>query len=93
MNVRIQLFATLRLQTGKKSVDLDVPEGSSVAYAIAQFLQLIDPSLHGQVVDRERGGYALVILLDGQPIAADTLQQDGQTVALLPPLGGGCPQM
>lgn len=81
MIIQVLLFASYREMAGTSRLEVEVPEGSSVAAVVA--------SLRG------RGG-ALASLPEDPPVAVNrtwvpshTSLADGDEVALLPPVAGG----
>ena len=88
MQVTVKLFSHLRLELGR-SLILDLAEGATVAEAIERIGSMASLELQSMIVDRERGGYRLVPLVNGRRSSAEARLFDGDTVSLLPPLGGG----
>ncbi len=81
MTVTVKLFASLRREAGTGEVELELPDGATVADAVAALRAgplpwLPDRETFAVAVDRE---YAA----DGTPL------QDGAEVALVPPVSGG----
>ncbi len=75
------LFAGLRETIGEKELDVELPEGSSLAELMGELEQA-----HAALV-RYRG--RLVISLNAERVPLGTLLADGDEVALLPPVSGG----
>jgi molybdopterin converting factor small subunit len=75
MHIRVRLFASLRERYGRDIADVSVPEGATVH----SVFEALFPGLELRV------GYALNAELTGP----GTPVQEGDEVALLPPLGGG----
>ena len=88
LQVTVKLFSHLRLELGR-SLTLDLAEGATVAEAIERIGSMASPELQSMIVDRERGGYRLVPLVNGRRSRPEALLAEGDTVSLLPPLGGG----
>ena len=81
MRVRVLLFAELREAAGKTALELELPEGSTVAGLLAALRQS-HPALAGPL---SRAKVAV-----GRRIAPeDRRLLPGEEVALLPPVGGG----
>lgn len=81
MTIQVLLFASYREMAGTSRLEVDVPEGSTVAAVVASL--------------RQRGG-ALASLPEDPPVAVNrtwapshTSLADGDEVALLPPVAGG----
>jgi molybdopterin synthase catalytic subunit len=76
MNVTVRLFAILRERAGRDRVELELPEGASVADALA-------------AVDDLAGGLSLVMAVNREYAPADQTLQPGDELALIPPVSGG----
>jgi molybdopterin converting factor subunit 1 len=76
MKVTVRLFAILRERAGSDRLELDLPEGASVADALAE-------------VDDLAGGLRLVMAVNREYAAADTRLEPGDELALIPPVSGG----
>lgn len=81
MTIQVLLFASYREMAGASRLEVEVPAGSTVAAVVATL--------------RERGG-GLASLPADPPVAvnrtwapSDTPLEDGDEVALLPPVAGG----
>ena len=74
---------------GKRSLALDLPDGATVSTVLERLRQMAGSEVESMIVDEERGGYRLLTLVDGHRAGSDTILKDGDTVSLLPPLGGG----
>jgi molybdopterin synthase catalytic subunit len=83
MRVEVRLFAWQRAQTGRRSVSLDLPDGSDVATAWAALvadLPVLAPSASSVRFAR-----------NGRYVDADTVLAAGDEVAVIPPVAGGAP--
>jgi MoaE-MoaD fusion protein len=76
MKVTVRLFAVLRERAGSDRLELDLPEGASVADALAE-------------VDDLAGGLRLVMAVNREYAAADHRLEPGDELALIPPVSGG----
>lgn len=81
MKVRIVAFATARDAIGESSIDVEMPDDSTLA-ELADRLRSDFPSL-------EPIWSRLAVAIDGQIADASARLQDGSEVALLPPVSGG----
>jgi molybdopterin converting factor subunit 1 len=81
MRINVKLFAILRERAGVSELTLDLPEGATLATAREPLLARL-PALRGQLA---RCAYAVNRSYAG----ADTTLQDGDEVALIPPVSGG----
>ncbi len=81
MQINVKLFALLRERAGVSGFALDLPDGATVASAreplLAQF-----PALHQHLA---RCAYAVNRSYAG----ADAVLNDGDELALIPPVSGG----
>ena len=89
MQVRVRLFSHLRLALGRRTLDLDLPEGAKVATAIERVRSMADSDLESMIVDRERAGYRLVVMVNGRHASPERHLQEGDVLSLLSPISGG----
>jgi molybdopterin converting factor subunit 1 len=81
MRIRVKLFAILRERAGAQDVSLDLPDGSRIAHAADALLKQF-PQLSSYL---PRVAYAV-----NQTYAKpDTVLNDGDELALIPPVSGG----
>ncbi|HEX8206456.1 MAG TPA: molybdenum cofactor biosynthesis protein MoaE [Solirubrobacteraceae bacterium] len=76
MQVKVRLFAQLRERAGSSSVDVELPEGASVADAIAAL---------GDVA----AGLPVVMAVNREYADEGAVLSPGDEVALIPPVSGG----
>jgi molybdopterin synthase catalytic subunit len=74
MQIRVRLFAALRERAG--TAELELPEGATVAQALARL---------GHVLD----GVGAVMAVNRRYVDAETALREGDEVALIPPVSGG----
>jgi molybdopterin converting factor subunit 1 len=80
LRVRVRLFASYREAAGTGQLEADLPRGARVADLLAR-LQPRVPALAAA-----RGLVAVNLAY----VDADTVLHDGDEVALIPPVSGGC---
>ena len=88
MHIEVKLFSHLRLELGR-SLTVEVPDDATVAVVMDHLGTLASSELESMILDRERGGYRLVALVNGRRTTPEAPLTDGDVVSLLPPLGGG----
>jgi len=81
MHVTVRMFAALREAAGLDQAQWELPEGATVERLIAE-LRVSRPGLEAGI-DRAR------IAVNRRYAAADTRLQEGDEVALFPPVSGG----
>jgi molybdopterin converting factor small subunit len=89
VRVQVRLFSHLRLALGVRGMELDLPEGATVATAMERVRAMVDADLESVIVDKERGGYRLTAMINGQHAEPAKRLQPGDEVALLSPISGG----
>jgi molybdopterin converting factor subunit 1 len=82
VTVRVRLFAVLRERAGSGSVEVDLPEGATVADAMTEISKL--PALAG-VLDRLK----VAMAVNREYATAETLLKAEDEIALIPPVSGG----
>jgi molybdopterin converting factor subunit 1 len=77
--VHVRLFASYREAAGTRRLEMTLPAGS----AVGRLLEV----LHGQVpgLAQTRG----LVAVNHSYVQAETILQDGDEVALIPPVSGG----
>src|SRR5437762_5041566 len=80
MNVRVRLFASAREAAGVGHLVLDLPDGATVGDAIAAVTKA--HPLVGEIRQ-------MIVARDRDYVTADTRLEDGNEVALIPPVSGG----
>lgn len=92
--MQINFYATLRQVVGGKTVDLPIPEGST----ISQLLEIVVeyyPGLRRELLDENEQLYGHVhVFINGRDAphldeGMDTVLQSGDTVNIFPAVGGG----
>ncbi|MDH7486356.1 MAG: molybdopterin converting factor subunit 1 [Anaerolineae bacterium] len=81
MKVTVKLFAWLRQRLGRPELELELPDGATVADLQAR-LQAGYPQLH-----LDDGDVLIAVNLRYAP--PDRVLGEGDEVALIPPVGGG----
>ncbi len=81
MKVKAKLFAALREQIEEREIELQLPMGSTLQGLINTMVQQY-PLLHDYLP-------SLHFAVNRKYASLETLLQDGDEVALLPPVGGG----
>lgn len=81
MTIRVLFFAQARERAGRASAEIELPEGSRLADALAR-LRTAHPGLDPLWPH-------LAVAVDGQIAAEDAPLRGGAEVALLPPVSGG----
>ena len=84
MNVSVRLFAILRERAGRDSVEIELPDGASVADALSVLER--EPGL-GDVLPR----LSVTMAVNREYADGDTALSAGDELALIPPVSGGAP--
>lgn len=82
MKVHLKMFAILRDRSGMAEMDLELPSGATVSKAMEEVAQRF-----ASIADLlPRAGAAVNLAY----VARTTTLQDGDELALIPPVSGGC---
>ena len=84
MRVTVRLFAVLRERAGRDSLEIELPEGATVADAFASLAAT--PGL-GPLIDRA----SVRMAVNREFAAAGASIGPGDELALIPPISGGAP--
>ncbi len=82
MRISVRLFAGLRERAGADRVEVELPEGASVA----DLLEAMGSTPVGALAPR-----SCIVALNREYAAEDALVGEGDEVALVPPVSGGAP--
>ncbi len=88
MKVLVKFVAVLRDITGRQSIELEIPEGSTLSDLLSK-LTAMYPKL--DEFNRVVGGLSesIVVLVNGREAEYSYELKEGDTIVLLPPASGG----
>jgi MoaD family protein len=93
MKVKIKFFTTLREITGKKEEQLELPENATLENALDELSRKYGTEFIDYLFEKGKIRSYLQILIDGKNLnqlqGKKTKLNDGCTIAILPPAGGG----
>jgi len=93
VNVKVKFFTTLREITGKKEEQYVLQGAATVGDLIQSLVKTYGHQLRNYLFEGDQLRPQFQILVDGRAVepsvALNTQLQDGATVAILPPAGGG----
>ncbi|MBV8171219.1 MAG: molybdopterin converting factor subunit 1 [Candidatus Eremiobacteraeota bacterium] len=81
MRIHVRLFASQRESIGQSAINADVPDGSTAASALR--------ALTAQYPDLAAASESLAFAVNREHAAPETPLNDGDELALLPPVAGG----
>jgi len=93
--VRINFYATLRQIVGRKTLDMDVPEDTTLRQLLDEIIQL-HPSMRRELYDETGALFGHVhVLVNGRDApyldnVLDTILVPDDVVSIFPAVGGGC---
>ena len=93
-HVSVEFLAALRIFTNERRIDIEVPEGSTIATVLDELHQRFGNENAERIFDTTNGvSPALIILVNGTNIKTldgiDTLVQEGDVIACVPIMAGG----
>ncbi|MDK2913232.1 MAG: sulfur-carrier protein [Thermococcaceae archaeon] len=88
MKIRVRYFARYRSLVGKSEEELEVPDGITVGELI-EFLKERHPELKNEVFAEEDDLADVNVSRNGRYVKFDEALQDGDVVAIFPPVSGG----
>ena len=93
MYVELKLFATFRQTVGAKRLDRDLPADATVG-DLLDGLETEYESLAGRLVEDDGLAPQINVLKNGREVlhmdGPETPLEEGDTVAIFPPVAGGC---
>lgn len=81
MKVRLRLFASFREAVGQDRMEIQVPEGSTMAQ-IMEVLAAKYPKIAGLAA-------STVFAVDEEYVSPDRIAQEGDEIVFIPPVSGG----
>lgn len=88
MRVGVTFLGYLRLELGRKEVEIDLPEGASLDEAIGRLVELLGPAAESALLS-PRQGFNILISVNGRAMEPSAILADGDRIALFPPSAGG----
>lgn len=88
MKIRVRYFARYRSLVGKSEEELEVPDGITVGKLI-EILKERHPALKNEVFAEEDDLADVNVSRNGRYAKFDEVLQDGDVVAIFPPVSGG----
>ena len=93
MKLSIKLFATIRLDTGLKIVDVNIDQPVNIIEMLKTVSAIIDYDLIEELIDDNTIIPGVIILLDGVNIhhidKLDTIISKDTTISIFPAVAGG----
>lgn len=93
MKLSIKLFATIRLDTGLKIVDVNIDQPVNIIEMLKTVSAIIDYDLIEELIDNNTIIPGVIILLDGVNIhhinKLDTIISEDTTISIFPAVAGG----
>ena len=89
IQVTVVLASRYKGVIGKDTVQLELPEGSTVEKAISELANTYGEEISQMTMDKKTGRPTVVSIVNHKKSIIDTVLDDGDTVTLLPPIAGG----
>lgn len=93
LHVVFKSFGQLRRVLGKQSIEIDVPEGSTVRRVVEEVIALGGQELSRYIMEGNRISGNLILLLNKRDIdtlaGEGTVVKEGDEIAVLPHVQGG----
>lgn len=92
--MKVNFYATFRLITGQKTVEFDLPPGSSIRDLIIQVIRKFPP-FSGQLLDDQGEMFRHIhVFIDGRdtyylPEGLETILHQEEKIDIFPPVAGG----
>lgn len=92
--MQINFYATLRQIVGRKTVEFDIPEGTTVRYLLDEIIQAY-PLIKRELFDKNGELYGHVhVLINGRDVPylenrLDSILKQDDTINIFPAIGGG----
>ncbi|PKN86584.1 MAG: MoaD/ThiS family protein [Chloroflexi bacterium HGW-Chloroflexi-8] len=94
VNLKVNFYATFRVFTGAKTVEFDLPHGSTIRDLVNLVMQQF-PEFKGQLLDKDGELFRHIhVFIDGRdtyylPENLDTILNQDEKIDIFPPVAGG----
>ena len=93
MRVLFKSFGQIRKLLGKRVIEVDVPEGSTVRQVVDTVVKQSGEDLNKLIMDKDRISGNLIVILNRKDIdtlgGIDIIVSEGDEIAILPHVQGG----
>jgi len=89
MVIKVELFSELRLLAGRKSIDLELEEGSTVKQALEALYKEFGNSIKFKIVDTNTNHYRMTFLVNSKLSDDTVVLKEDDILAIIPPVAGG----
>jgi molybdopterin synthase sulfur carrier subunit len=93
LRVLFKSFGPIRRLLGKKVIEVDVPEGSTVRQVVDIVVNKSDEELSKLILDKDRISGNLIVILNKKDVdtlgGVDITVSEGDEIAILPHVQGG----
>jgi molybdopterin synthase sulfur carrier subunit len=92
--VKISFYATIRAMVGAKTLEIDLPEGSSIQQLLDRLIERCPPLAEKLLDPDGKLSRSVQVFVDGRsalhlPEGLETKLRDDQSVDIFPAVGGG----
>ena len=93
MRVLFKSFGPIRRLLGKKVIEVEVPEGSTVRQVVDIVVKQSGEALYKLIMDKDKISGNLIVILNRKDVdtlgGVDIVVNDGDEIAILPHVQGG----
>ena len=93
LRVLFKSFGPIRRLLGKKIIEVDVPEGSTVRQVVNTIVEQSGEELSKLIMDKDRISGNLIVILNKKDVetlgGVDIVVREGDVIAILPHVQGG----
>jgi MoaD family protein len=90
IKIKVKLFTSLREISGKKMVEIDCPSKITIKELLMNISEKFGSRFTEYLFnEKEEVRKYIQVLLNGRARGLETILEEGDTIALLPPVGGG----
>ncbi len=93
MRVLFKSFGPIRRLLGKKVIEVEVPEGSTIRHVVDTVVKQSGEDLAKLIMDKDRISGNLIVILNSKDVdtlgGIDIIVNEGDEIAILPHVQGG----
>ena len=89
MKATVSFIGRTSIEISRREIEVELQDGARLTDLMNHLLELLGPAAEATLVDRKRGGYTVLLSVNGMAANASTVLNDGDRVVVVPPTAGG----
>lgn len=89
MKATVSFIGRTSIEMGRSEIEVELKDGARLADLMKHLLELFGLTAEAALVDRNRGGYTVLLNVNGKAANASTVLNNGDRIVVVPPTSGG----